>query len=148
VYSALPSITGKLELEYEGELKGGESVAREIIRSAVARVYNENLAEINLREVVAFFNAGGTLKLEELTPSARLVTELSSVPGLMEKVRHLGLGENEEDAMRAAAAEFILEGLYSLRRISRNEEVGYLAEERKPSPSPPERAFRRGGGLN
>ena len=24
VYSALPSITGKLELEYEGELKGGE----------------------------------------------------------------------------------------------------------------------------
>ena len=24
VYAALPSITGKLELEYEGELKGGE----------------------------------------------------------------------------------------------------------------------------
>ena len=30
IYAALPSITGKLELEYEGELKGGDAVAREI----------------------------------------------------------------------------------------------------------------------
>src|SRR5580692_5736173 len=29
IYAALPSITGKLELEYEGELKGGDTVARE-----------------------------------------------------------------------------------------------------------------------
>ena len=28
-----PSITGKLELEYEGELKGGDTVARELIRT-------------------------------------------------------------------------------------------------------------------
>jgi magnesium chelatase subunit I len=34
LYAALPSITGKLELEYEGELKGGDSVARELIRAA------------------------------------------------------------------------------------------------------------------
>src|SRR5215831_1353411 len=41
LYSALPAITGKLELEYEGELKGGDTVAREIIRTAVGKVYNE-----------------------------------------------------------------------------------------------------------
>src|SRR5580704_7215669 len=35
IYAALPSITGKLELEYEGELKGGDTVARELIRLAV-----------------------------------------------------------------------------------------------------------------
>ena len=35
LYAALPSITGKLELEYEGELKGGDAVAREVIRTAV-----------------------------------------------------------------------------------------------------------------
>ena len=34
IYAALPSITGKLELEYEGELKGGDAVARELIRAA------------------------------------------------------------------------------------------------------------------
>src|ERR1700694_4816009 len=33
IYSALPSITGKIDLEYEGELKGGDSVARELIRA-------------------------------------------------------------------------------------------------------------------
>src|SRR6266481_5255855 len=35
IYAALPSMTGKLELEYEGELKGGDAIAREIIRLAV-----------------------------------------------------------------------------------------------------------------
>ena len=30
VYSALPSMTGKFELEYEGELKGGDQVARDL----------------------------------------------------------------------------------------------------------------------
>src|SRR5262245_17628646 len=35
VYAALPSITGKFELEYEGELRGAEQVARDLIRSAV-----------------------------------------------------------------------------------------------------------------
>ena len=40
VYAALPSITGKFELEYEGELSGAEPVAREIIRSAVANVFD------------------------------------------------------------------------------------------------------------
>src|SRR3989442_6257003 len=39
VYAALPSLTGKFELEYEGELKGADSVAREIIRAATARVF-------------------------------------------------------------------------------------------------------------
>ena len=40
LYSALPSITGKLELEYEGELKGGDAVARELIRLAVGKIFN------------------------------------------------------------------------------------------------------------
>ena len=36
VYSALPAITGKLELEYEGELQGAGMIARELIRRAAA----------------------------------------------------------------------------------------------------------------
>ena len=52
----------------------------------------------------------------------------------MEKTKALGLTANEPDAVRAAAAEFILEGLYAHRRISRNEERGFAAEE-KPGPA-------------
>src|SRR5437870_2683635 len=32
IYAALPAITGKFELEYEGELKGADNIARELIR--------------------------------------------------------------------------------------------------------------------
>ena len=49
----------------------------------------------------------------------------------MEKVKHLGLGANEPDALRASAAEFVLEGLHAHRRISRNEERGFAAEEKQ-----------------
>src|SRR5439155_10562993 len=34
VYAALPAITGKLELEYEGELQGAEAIAKDLIRRA------------------------------------------------------------------------------------------------------------------
>src|SRR5579884_3516433 len=40
IYAALPSITGKLELEYEGEMRGADTVARELIRMAVAKAYD------------------------------------------------------------------------------------------------------------
>src|SRR5438874_13466755 len=39
LYAALPSITGKFELEYEGELRGAEQVARDLIRLAVGNVF-------------------------------------------------------------------------------------------------------------
>src|SRR6185295_1800363 len=38
VYAAVPSITGKLELEYEGELQGGDTIARELIRRSAGKV--------------------------------------------------------------------------------------------------------------
>ena len=65
IYAALPSITGKLELEYEGELKGGDAVAREIIRVAVGKVFTTYFEGENLSNVVQWFELGGTLKLDE-----------------------------------------------------------------------------------
>jgi magnesium chelatase subunit I len=129
LYAALPSITGKIELEYEGELKGGDAVAREVIRAAVARVYSKYLGEANLREVIQYFNLGGTLKLDELTPASEVVRALGAISGLLEKTKHLGLSENESDAARAAAGEFILEGLHALRRIGRSEELGFVTSD-------------------
>ena len=58
-----------------------------------------------------------------------MVKQLGGIQGLMEKTKALGLIANEPDAVRAAAAEFILEGLHAHRRISRNEERGFAAEE-------------------
>src|SRR3954465_15253184 len=55
LYSALPAITGKLELEYEGELKGGDTVAREIIRTAVGKVYDRHFEGANVAQIVQWF---------------------------------------------------------------------------------------------
>ena len=65
IYSALPAVTGKLELEYEGELKGGDTVARELIRAAVGKVYNHYFDGANMAQVIQWFDLGGTLKLDE-----------------------------------------------------------------------------------
>jgi magnesium chelatase subunit I len=131
IYAALPSITGKLELEYEGELKGGEAVAREIIRVAVGRVHTAYYEGVNLNAIVQFFDLGGQLRLLETTSSAEAVRELNAIQGLMEKAGALGLGVSEPDAVRASAAEFVLEGLYAHRRIARNEELAFVADERR-----------------
>jgi magnesium chelatase subunit I len=131
IYSALPSITGKMELEYEGELKGGDTVARELIRVAVGKVYDKYFEGANVSQIVQWFDLGGSLKLDEGQDSAAMVRALASIQGLMEKLKGLKLSANEPDAVRASAAEFVLEGLYAHRRISRNEEREFGAGERK-----------------
>jgi len=139
LYSALPSITGKLELEYEGELKGGDNVARELIRMAVGKVYTTYFEGVNVSQIVQWFELGGSLKLDESQDSSAMAQQLTNIQGLMEKTQALGAGPGDPDALRAAAAEFILEGLYAHRRISRNEEMGFTAGERKRETGPGER---------
>jgi len=134
VYAALPSITGKMELEYEGELKGSDSVARDLIRLSVGKVFTKFFDGDNLNAVVQFFDLGGSLRLDESVSADKMVAELGKIQGLLEKTKKLGLSANEPDAVRAGAAEFILEGLYAHRRINRNEEVGFIAEARRREP--------------
>ncbi|HZU26344.1 MAG TPA: magnesium chelatase [Bryobacteraceae bacterium] len=143
IYAALPSITGKLELEYEGELKGGDTVAREIIRTAVGKVYNSYFEGVNVSPITQWFELGGSLKLDENANARTMVEQLGRIQGLMERTAALGVGEGESDALRAAAAEFMLEGLYAHRRISRSEERGFTAEERTRREAEPENRQQR-----
>jgi magnesium chelatase subunit I len=134
IYAALPSITGKLELEYEGELKGGDNIARELIKTSVGKIYTNYFEGVNVAQIVQWFELGGSLKMDDSVDSENILKQLAKIQGLLEKTGALGLGSSEPDAVRASAAEFILEGLYAHRRISRNEEVGFTAGERKREP--------------
>ncbi len=140
LYAALPSITGKLELEYEGEIKGGDAVARELIRLAVGKVFTAHFDGVNLGPIVQWFDLGGAIKLEECAGSSAMLEQLGAIQGLLERIAALGVGPGSSDAARASAAEFILEGLYAHRRLNRNEERGFVAEERKREPSEERRA--------
>jgi magnesium chelatase subunit I len=143
IYAAMPAMTGKIELEYEGELKGGDAIARELIRTAVGKVYDRYFEGVSMQPVIQWFDIGGTLKLGEDVKTADIARQLNSIQGLMEKTRALGLTENEPDAARASAGEFILEGLHAHRRISRSEERGFAAEERKRASAEPEETPRQ-----
>jgi magnesium chelatase subunit I len=147
VYIALPAITGKMELEYEGELKGAENIARELIRAAVGKVFSKHFEGVNLQPVVQWFELGGELKIPMNAPASEALTQLKRIQGLMEHIERLGADGRSGPAGMSAAAEFILEGLWAHKRISRNEERGFHAERPKPAepreqvPRPPRRQF-------
>jgi len=88
--------------------------------------------------IVKFFERGGALRIDAATNSTDMLAQLQTVDGLLEKTGALGLGSSESDALRAAAAEFVLEGLYAHRRISRNEELGFHGAEERRRPEPGE----------
>ncbi len=133
VYAAVPSITGKLELEYEGELQGGDTIARELIRRAAGRVLDERLGGADLGKVVAWFDQGGALKVPGDERTDLCHKGFSVVPGLLEVVSDVGLSPRSDKARAVAACELVLEGLAAQKRISRNEELGYtrLKPERR-----------------
>jgi len=131
VYSALPAITGKIELEYEGELKGADTIARDLIRQAVQMIFRNYYPSTDFKQVIDWFEAGGQLKVSDGEPASLMLSRLERVPGLIDKLEPLGVGSDSPAALRAAAAEMILEGLHSMDKITRSEERGFTASERK-----------------
>lgn len=132
IYAGLTSLTGKFELEYEGELRGAENVARDVIRQANARVFKKHFDNVPLQQLVQWFELGGTLKYEEGASTSELYAQFKKIQGLMEKTQALGIKPKDDPALLVSAAEFILEGLYALKKISRNEELGFYVERRSP----------------
>jgi magnesium chelatase subunit I len=131
VYAALPSLTGKFELEYEGELVGAESVARELIRESVGEAFARYLGSADLRAVVAFFEEGGTLRIREDSSSDEIVAQLRRVPEALTHVGALGVKAGAPTPLVAAAGEFILEGLWAQKKIGRSDDRGFVAPERR-----------------
>ena len=127
VYAALPSITGKFELEYEGELKGAEQVARDLIRSAVASVFTGMFDDVDTRGVIEWFDLGGSLPLSDATPAEQVIELTKGVQGLRALAEHAGVKPGATAPAVASAIDFVLEGLYAQRKISRSDERGYSA---------------------
>jgi len=132
VYAALPSITGKFELEYEGELRGAEQVARDLIRSSVGSVFSGMFEGVDTRKVVEWFDLGGSLPLGDTTSADEVIAQAQGVQGLRELAEKTGLAPGAPAPAVAAAIDFVLEGLYAQKKISRSEERGYAAAETAP----------------
>jgi magnesium chelatase subunit I len=130
LYAALPGITGKLELEYEGELRGADTIVREILRNAVARVYDKYFSDANTQQIEQWFQLGGLLQVDDSDSSKEILKHLEQIQGLVEKLKPLGILGMEEPAQVVAAAEFLLEGLYAHKKLNRSEERGFSAPDK------------------
>ncbi len=142
VYAALPSITGKFEMEYEGELKGAETVARDIIRAAVATVADGYLAHLETRQIVEWFDLGGSLQLADSTSADDLLARAREVQGLVELAHAAGIPNKAPAPLLASGVDFVLEGLYAMKKIGRSDERGYQATETPVRRPTRETAFR------
>jgi len=134
IYASLPAVTGKIELEYEGELKGADLVARELVRASIATVFDGYAAQVNMRQLIRWFDEGGTLDLSDTTGAERLLESIAGVSEFHDVLPHLRIPVGTSDGARASLADFVLEGLCATKKISRTDE-GRLEgspQERKP----------------
>jgi magnesium chelatase subunit I len=125
VYAALPAITGKLELEYEGELVGGANIARELIRRAADATLRAHAPHAGTDDIVIWFDEGAALLVTDDAGAQVLRRAFETVPGLHALVIEHALADDRDDAMVAFACELVLEALVARRKISRNEHGRY-----------------------
>ena len=146
VFAALPAITGKLELEYEGELVGGPAIARELIRRAADATLKAHAASVRTDDVVIWFDEGGALQVDDELPSALVAQAYEAVPGLREAVRAGKLAPDDDPGYVAAACEVILEALVARKKISRNDVGQYGRAQSEQRRRPNQDLF--GGGMS
>jgi len=134
VYAALPAITGKLELEYEGELQGSETIAKDLIRRAAGRTFEGRVGGANVDDIVHWFDEGGALKVTPDERSEALLKGFTVVPGLLDLIDQVGLAGKKDPATVVSACELVLEGLVAEKRIARSEELGYVRARAEQKP--------------
>jgi magnesium chelatase subunit I len=130
LYAAMPGITGKLELEYEGEMRGADVVVRELIRAAIGKIFDKYFSGTNTQQIEQWFNLGGTVRIDDDQPSQSILEELKQIQGLFPQLSPLQVKVSDAPEVAVAAAEFLLEGMYAHKRLSRSEERGFSAQEK------------------
>ncbi|MDB5262820.1 MAG: magnesium chelatase [Adhaeribacter sp.] len=126
--SAVPALTGKVELVYEGEQEGPSIVAQKLMGKAVRSQFlnyfpdpdkQKKLKEQNAyKQITTWFGEGHTLDILQDMSAAEYNKKLNSVPGLSALVQKLH--SSSDDQTKLFLMEFCLHGLAEHSLISRN----------------------------
>jgi magnesium chelatase subunit I len=127
IYAAIPSMTGKMELEYEGEQIGAWRIAKDLIKGAAGEIFEGYFVGIDFANIVRWFDEGNNLRLADTAGTEECRRLVEAVPELLESALIPFDFKRSDEANVVAACEFVLEGLYAENKISRNEEGGYTA---------------------
>jgi magnesium chelatase subunit I len=127
IYAALPAMTGKMELVYDGEQIGATRLAKDLIKRAAGVAFEGFFLGIDFDRAVQWFDEGNKLLLSDTASAEECVFLLNSVPDLIDSTLVPLEFKRDEKAKLVSACEFVLEGLYAQNKISRNEDGGYEA---------------------
>jgi len=117
------TLRGKVEFEVSEEGRE-EEVLGAMLRRAIADTFRSRLGSVDLSGLIAKFEDGGTVESGELVPATELLQRIGDVPGLARIMARLGMDGGESFGPAAAAVEFALEGLYLMRRLSKDTDGG------------------------
>ncbi|GAA4505658.1 magnesium chelatase [Hymenobacter ginsengisoli] len=127
--SAVPAITGKVELVYEGEQEGAGIVAEKLMGKAIRTLFLNYFPDPDkskklknrpspYKTVQEWFGNGNTLDILSDASTADYRAALDKVPGLRDIVKELHPNEDVETTY--FLMEFLLHGLAEHSLISRN----------------------------
>ena len=128
VYGVVPSITGKIELVYEGEQEGSSNVAYFLIGKAIRKEFlkmfpdpekiKKSKKENPYSKITNWFGDGNHLDITQEMPLRDYEKALLSVPGLKELVHKSFPGQEKDDEM--ILMEFVLHGLVEYSQLSKH----------------------------
>ena len=117
----MPSLAGKVEFETVEEGRDDQIIER-LIQGAVVAVFNRRANLSDLEPVVQAFKAGLSVDTGESLPAKDYQKLIKDVDGLSAAVAQVTRQRNP--AVRAAAVEFILEGLHLNKRLNKDQVSG------------------------
>ena len=113
------TLRGKVEFEVSEEGREQE-VLDHLLRRAIAETFRSTLGNADMSGLLARFAEGGSVESGDLVPAGDLLREVGDVPGLAKIMDRLSMDGSESFGQAAAALEFALEGLYLMRRLSKD----------------------------
>ncbi|HEY1617818.1 MAG TPA: sigma 54-interacting transcriptional regulator [Streptosporangiaceae bacterium] len=118
--ATISTLRGKVEFEVSEEGREQE-VLDHLLRRATAEAFRSLLGSADLSGLLARFGEGGVVETSDLLPAADLLRRVGEVPGLAKIMDRLQMDGGESPGQAAAALEFTMEGLYLMRRLSKDQ---------------------------
>ena len=117
--ATIATLRGKVEFEVSEEGREQE-VLDHLLRRAIAETFRATLGSADLNGLLARFGEGGVVETGDLLAATDLLRRIGEVPGLAKIMERLHMDGGESLGQAAAALEFALEGLYLMRRLSKD----------------------------
>jgi len=133
----IPSSRGKLELTMNEEDGHEDKLIGRIAEEAIKNIFAQHLDAREFRATVDYFETGKAVEFGDTLSVKEVLARIECVPGLRKRADEFARqvqpdlkDADARDAATAAAAEFILEGLYVHNKLNKNVKAGATSYKR------------------